>query len=72
MTNLEKLKEVFPYNWSKFVATVGWMCEEYDPQKIRKTNLNVFEEVFGDVKEDQVIAPRGFWEKDYYIKERNN
>ena len=71
MTNLEKLKEVFPYNWSKFSATVGWTCEEYNPQKIRKTNLNIFEEVFGDAK-DQVVAPRGFWEKDYNIRERHN
>lgn len=64
MKNLEKLKEVFPYDWSKFVVTVGWACEEYDSQKIRKTNLNVFEEVFGNVR-DQVQAPNGFWEKNY-------
>lgn len=68
MTNLEKLKEVFPYNWSKFTVTVGWACEEYDSQKVRKTNLNVFEEVFGNAK-DQVNPPYGFWEGNYIKKE---
>lgn len=65
MTNLEKLKEVFPNDWQNFSATVGWFYQEYDNYK--PTNYDIFNMYFGS--NTDVSATEATWEKEYNLNE---
>lgn len=63
MTNLDKLKEVFPDDWNKFTATVGWMTEEYCQPTT--TIEDAFAYYFDDT--EAVSAKNSLWDKEYKL-----
>lgn len=60
MTNLEKLKQLFPNDWNQFYANIGWFNEAYQIPPLK--NIDIFNYYF---KNADVSAQNTFWEEEY-------
>ncbi len=72
MTNLDKLKEIFPDDWDKFGYSPKWAEKEYNYDIKKVTIQDVYSHYFRN-EEDmlKVIAPNYIWEKEYSFKKCN-